>query len=177
MRKHITTRHCDSSQNMRGLFNGNQSEIQSNTDSSSFDQFGEFLLRQENSSEKVSTAGEHGWLDREFEGQLSVDVYETPDAVVIRSAIAGVRPEDLDIFFENEMLTIRGYRYLNEDIQEECYFYKECYWGGFSRSIILPVDVDTDDMSAALDNGVLTVVVGKHFEDKKIRIPIVENNS
>lgn len=110
--------------------------------------------------------------DENYEGQLSVDVYQTPNSIVIKSTIAGVKPEDVDIAIENDMLTIRGQRKIGEEIVEENYFYQECYWGGFSRSIILPVEVVTDKIDAALKDGVLTVTLPKAKKSKGISIKV-----
>jgi len=72
------------------------------------------------------------------------------------------------------MLTIRGKRFSQEEIREESYLIKECYWGGFSRSVILPVEVDAEKVEAALDNGVLTVVLPKAKSAKQISIKVKE---
>lgn len=96
------------------------------------------------------------WLDESYEGQLAVDVYQAGDEIVIKSTIAGVRAGDIDIDVNNDMVTIKGIRRDEEEPGSE-YFYRECYWGGFSRSIILPVDVRQEGVQATLKNGVLTV--------------------
>src|ERR1044072_1270007 len=82
------------------------------------------------------------------EGQLLVDVYERPDALIVRSLAAGVRPEDVEISIQDDMLTIRGKREESELIRDNQFFYKECYWGSFSRTIILPVHVAPDKIKA-----------------------------
>ncbi len=99
--------------------------------------------------------------DFEEEGQLSVDVYQDKDNIYIKSTIAGVEPDDLDITFDNDMITIRGKRQQDKSARPEDYFYQECYWGSFSRSIILPVDVDEDRIEATVKNGILTVILPK----------------
>lgn len=101
------------------------------------------------------------WLEQNFDGQLAIDVYQTPDSIVIKSTIAGVQPEDLDVTVNNDMVTIRGMRRQEETVDEKDYFFQECYWGGFSRSVVLPVDVDPDNVKAAMKNGVLTVTLPK----------------
>src|SRR4030042_2152976 len=75
------------------------------------------------------------------EGQLTIDVYQTDNDIVIKSTIAGVKPEDLDVSINNDMVTIRGDRKSEEKVETENYYYQECYWGTFSRSVILPVEV------------------------------------
>ncbi len=107
------------------------------------------------------TSPEHGWLNENFEGQLAVDVYQTDDTIVIQSTLAGVRVEDIDISVNNDMVTIRGIRQHEQGVPPQNYLYQECYWGGFSRSIILPNDVKSEKVSATLKNGILTVVLPK----------------
>ena len=115
------------------------------------------------------------WLGSDYdEGQLSIDVFETKDSLVVKSTIAGVKPNDIDISINNDMLTIRGRREIKEKIAEENYLIKECYWGGFSRSIILPIEVEVEKVEAALDNGVLTVVLPKAKSAKQFSIKVQE---
>jgi HSP20 family molecular chaperone IbpA len=97
----------------------------------------------------------------EQEGQLTVDVFQDDSNVVIQSTIAGVAPEDLDVSITNDMVTIRGERRQGFDAEEEDYFYQECYWGTFSRSIILPVEIDADRAEAKIKNGILTIRIPK----------------
>src|SRR3989344_4840 len=101
------------------------------------------------------------------EGQLAIDVYETPDEIVIKSPIAGVKPQDLDVGIEDSSVNIRGSRHDEEKIKAEDYFYQECYWGTFSRSIILPVEVDSDKAAATLKDGILTVRLPKIKKEKE----------
>ncbi len=119
--------------------------------------------QQEGSSEE--------WLS-EYEGQLTIDMYQTKDNVIIKSTIAGVKPEDIDVTIANDMVTIRGERKRDFEASSEDYFYQECYWGSFSRSVVLPVDVDIENVSADLKDGILTVVLPKAAKSKakKIRV-------
>lgn len=99
--------------------------------------------------------------DAEVEGQLTIDVYQTEEAIIIKSTIAGVVSEDLDISIDNDMVTIQGERRNCDEISEKDYYYQECYWGNFSRSVILPCDVKADEAQADLKNGILTIVLPK----------------
>ncbi|MFA6099176.1 MAG: Hsp20/alpha crystallin family protein [Patescibacteria group bacterium] len=111
------------------------------------------------------------WLDEEdYGGQLAVDVYQSEGEIVIKSTIAGVRPEDIDISVNNDMITVRGKRAKDHEVKEEDYFYRECYWGGFSRSIILPCEVKVDKIRATMKNGVLTVVLPKASKASKVTV-------
>jgi HSP20 family protein len=106
------------------------------------------------------------------EGQLSLDVYETDKSIVVKSTIAGVNPDDLDITIDNDMLTIRGKRHDESKGESRQYLYKECYWGAFSRSVILPMEVDPKKIDAALENGVLTVTLKKVKKSNKVGIKV-----
>ncbi len=115
------------------------------------------------------------WLGGDYdEGQLSIDVFQNPNSIIVKSTIAGVKPDDIDISINNDMLTIRGRREIQEQISEENYLIKECYWGGFSRSIILPVEVEVEKVEASLDNGVLTVILPKAKSAKQFSIKVRE---
>ncbi|MDP3764845.1 MAG: Hsp20/alpha crystallin family protein [bacterium] len=106
------------------------------------------------------------------EGQLTIDVYQTTDEMVIKSTIAGVKQDDLDITIATDMVTIQGSRRKDESISPEDYYYQELYWGPFSRSVILPQEVDTESAKASLKDGILTIRLPK-FErgrTKKLRI-------
>jgi len=106
------------------------------------------------------------------EGHLTIDVFQTEDEVVIQSTIAGVDTNDLDISVTNDMVTIKGKRQPEDKIKSSDYYWQELYWGPFSRSIILPVDVDADAAKASMKNGLLTIRLPKmdRIKTKKIRI-------
>lgn len=114
------------------------------------------------------------WLDEgeEFEGQLTLDVYQDEDNVIVKSTIAGVRPEDLEISINNEMLTIKGSRHKDFEVKEDDYFHQECYWGSFSRSVILPLEVETDKIDASLKDGILTIKLPKSRKAKARKIEV-----
>jgi HSP20 family protein len=119
-----------------------------------------------NMPEENFTPGDGG------EGQLTIDVYQTDNDIVIKSTIAGVKPEDLDVSINNDMVTIRGERKNEEQVSEENYYYQECYWGTFSRSVILPVDVLSEKSEASMKNGILTIRLPKAdtTRTKKIQV-------
>jgi len=120
-------------------------------------------------------APDENWMDEDFEeGQLSIDVYQTRDDIVVKSTIAGVKSEDIDISINNDMLTIRGKREMEELIREEDYLFRECYWGNFSRSVILPVEVQAEKIEATLENGILTIILPKAHTAKQISVKVKE---
>ena len=95
------------------------------------------------------------------EGQLTVDVYETDEALYIQAPVAGVRVKDIEVVLERDRITIRGKRSRTRDHKEANYFFRECYWGAFSRQIILPKEVNMEKAEAFFENGVLTVEIPK----------------
>lgn len=106
------------------------------------------------------------WLnyeETETEGQLAIDVFQTDKKIIIKSTIAGVKPEDLKISLHHDLLTIKGHRAVKEIVKDEDYLYRECYWGSFSRSIILPAEVDSRRVEAELESGVLTITLYKNI--------------
>ncbi len=104
-------------------------------------------------------------------GELAIDVYQTENELVIQSAIAGVKPEDLDISMERDILTIKGTR--QKPFEESGdYFTQECYWGPFSREVILPVEVDPDRTEATMKDGILTIRIPKILREKKRQIKV-----
>jgi len=119
--------------------------------------------------EKVETEKEKSWF--EPEGQLAIDVYQTESELVVQSAIAGIKPENLDISIESDVVTIRGKREKLFD-EEGNYFNQECYWGPFSREIILPVEVDPSRAKAAMREGILTIRIPKILRERKRKILI-----
>lgn len=111
------------------------------------------------------------WMT-DYEGALNIDMYQTKDNVIIKSTIAGVRPDDIDITVANDMVTIQGTRSREEKISDDNYFYQECYWGGFSRSVIVPVDIDSEQIEADLKDGILTVVIPKAAKAKTKKVKV-----
>ncbi|EKE15526.1 MAG: Small heat shock protein [uncultured bacterium] len=106
------------------------------------------------------------------EGQLTIDVYQTENDIIIKSTIAGVKPEDLDVTINNDMVIIKGERKNEEKITADNYYYQECYWGGFSRSVVLPVEIISDKAEASLKNGILTIKLPKADTTKSKKIQV-----
>lgn len=118
-----------------------------------------------------ASKGEEEWMN-DFEGQLNIDMFQTKDNVIIKSTIAGVRPEDIDITVANDMVSIKGARRKEDSIPQEDYFYQECYWGNFSRSVIVPVDIDSEQIEADLKDGILTVIIPKAAKAKTKKVKV-----
>jgi HSP20 family protein len=118
-------------------------------------------------------AAEEEWLEEEaVEGQLTVDVYQTPDEIVIRSIVAGVRPDDLDISISRDMVTVRGTREEHKEVSEDNYFHKELYWGSFSRTVLLPAEVEVEDAQANEKHGLLTIRLPKIDKEKQTKLKV-----
>jgi len=95
------------------------------------------------------------------EGQLALDVFQTENDIIIKAPIAGVDEKDINVSITDEVVTIQGERKEESTVEKENYFSQEIYWGGFSRSYILPVAVNADEAEASLKDGVLTIRIPK----------------
>lgn len=117
-------------------------------------------------------ADDENWDDEPVAGQLAVDVYETKEKLVVKGRVAGVNKNDLDVSISDNTLTIKGTLSSGTEENVENYFLQECYWGEFSRSIVLPVQVKEEEIEAVLKDGVLTISFAKVKQDtvKKIQV-------
>ena len=125
--------------------------------------------------EEVGEPVEDEWVETdEFPGQLAVDVYETNDKLVVKARTAGISKSDLDVSISDNILTISGVLSGGEDEQTTRWHIQECYWGEFSRTIALPVQVreDEDSVKAELKDGVLTIMFDKEKTEAPKRIAI-----
>lgn len=112
------------------------------------------------------------WLQTDAPGQLAVDVYQTKEDIVVVAPVPGVSKGDLDLSIVESTLTVRGTRKGDEEVRTSDYLVQECYWGEFSRSIILPVQVNEEEAEAELKDGMLTVKIPKTEQDKVKKISI-----
>ncbi len=113
------------------------------------------------------------WDDTdELPGQLAVDVYETADKLIIKARTAGIERKDLDVSINDNILTISGVLNSGEDDKATQWHIQECYWGEFSRTIALPVQVKESGVEAVLKDGVLTISFEKEKVAAPTRIPI-----
>src|SRR3989338_1788440 len=100
-------------------------------------------------------------LPQDEEGQLTIDVWQTPEEIMVQAIVGGVRLDDLDVEVTHDMVTLRGKREKQREVSGNDYFYQELYWGAFSRSILLPQEVDADEAQATIKNGLLTIHLPK----------------
>lgn len=125
---------------------------------------GSISLRQDKAPENAEKVGELNavWGEEDSaDGELAVDVYQTPSEIVIKTMVSGVRPEDLQISITREMVTIRGKRESLPEVEPEDYFQRELYWGSFSRTILLPAEIDVEEAEAIEKHGLLTLRLPK----------------
>ena len=125
--------------------------------------------------ERNIEVGTHSMEDTDDEGELTVDIYDEEDAIVIQSTVAGVKPENLDVSITDDTITIRGRRIRPESVDDSRYYYKELFWGGFSRSIILPEPVEENATEATLQHGLLTVKLQKRKQGVTQKIKVKMN--
>lgn len=111
-------------------------------------------------------------VEEQEEGQLAVDVYATDTSYVIESAIAGVKGEDIDVSITIDSVTINGKRSKEDKDSNKEYLCQECFWGKFTRTVILPQEIDADRAVASFKNGILRIVLPKIIRDKpkKLRV-------
>ena len=119
-------------------------------------------------------ADEADWLEEEASvpGQLAVDVYQTKDDIYVVAPVPGVSRDNIDLSIVETTLTIRGTRQQTDKVRKSDYYVQECYWGEFSRSIILPVEVQEEEAEAELKDGMLTVKIPKAEQNKVKKINI-----
>lgn len=113
--------------------------------------------------------------EEQGEAQLTVDVYQNDDSIVIRALVAGVRPDDLDVSITRDMVTISGRRVEQKEVQEDDYVYRELFWGAFSRTIVLPAEVDVDAAEALEKHGLLTIKLPKLNKDRQTKLKVRGN--
>ena len=113
------------------------------------------------------------WIEEESdEAELAVDVYQTPDEIIVQTMVAGVKPEDISLDITRDILTIRGKREENRNVDEENYFTKELYWGKFSRTISLPQEIEPEEVEAVEKHGLLTIKMQKVDKGKRNTIRV-----
>jgi len=105
-------------------------------------------------------------------GELSVDVINTPNEIVIKAMVAGVKPQDLDIQISRDMVTIIGTREESSEVSEQDYYHKELYWGSFSRNILLPEEVDVEAAEAKEKHGLLEIKLPKIDKGRKTKLQV-----
>lgn len=120
-----------------------------------------------------AAATEDSWEEDEaMPGQLAVDVYETADRLIVKARTAGVNKQDLDVSISDGILTISGTLSSGDESEALQWHIQECYWGEFSRTVALPVQVKEDEVEAVLKDGVLTIGFTKVKQEQARKIQI-----
>ena len=113
------------------------------------------------------------WLDDDTEeGQLTIDLYQTPTEIIIKTMVAGVKPEDLDISITRDMITIKGKRETERFVKDEDYLHQELYWGSFSRAIMLPAEIEVEEAEAIEKHGLLMLRLPKIDKNKQTKLRV-----
>jgi HSP20 family protein len=110
--------------------------------------------------------------EAEAEGELAVDVYQTPTHIIVKAMIAGVRPEDLDVAITRDMVTLKGKREKHTEGGGSDYFFQELYWGSFARTIVLPQEIEIEGAEATEKHGLLSIKLPKVDKGKQTKLKI-----
>ncbi len=142
-----------------------------------FDEEDEFAEEDEfeskKESKKIQVTNEKEWEQEEEQiGELSVDVYQTGNDIVVQAMVAGVRPEDLNVDITRDTVTIGGSRKESKTVRDEDYVTQELYWGSFSRTIALPEEVDPDEAEATEKHGLLILKLPKIDKNRQTKLKI-----
>lgn len=125
---------------------------------------------------KGKKGAKENWMEEDNdEGQLTVDVYQNADEIVIKTMIAGVKPEDLDISITRDMVTIKGAREETREANDGDYFTRELYWGSFSRTILLPQEIEVEAAEAIEKHGLLVIKLPKVDKGRQTKLKVKSN--
>ena len=113
------------------------------------------------------------WINDE--DKLPLDVYQDDSYIYLKSPVPGANVKDIDITIDNDLITVRVHRQ-EETIDQEDFFFQECFWGSLSRSIILPAEIDANAVQAKLSNGILTITLPKLNHSSGIKIPVKDQD-
>lgn len=121
---------------------------------------------------KNGAAKADDWSEEQAEGQLAVDVYQTPTHIVVKTMVAGVKPEDLDVSITRDMVTVKGKRERQVEVGDQDHFFQELYWGAFSRTILLPQEVEVEGAEAVEKHGLLIIRLPKIDKSKQAKLKV-----
>ena len=130
----------------------------------------------EDEEEDLEVEEKSDWINNApEEGELTVDVYQNPNEIIIKSMVAGVKPEDLDVSITRDMVTIKGKRETERTVSDDDYFHRELYWGTFSRNIVLPQEIDVDGAEAIEKHGLLILRLPKLDKHRSTKLKVRGN--
>ncbi len=124
------------------------------------------------STEEESEDAQEWAATEEEPSELSVDVYQTGDEIVVKAMTAGVKPEDLDIDISRDMVVITGHRKEGSMAETGDYLTQELFWGSFTRTIMLPEEIDPETTIATEKNGLVIIRLPKLDKKKKTKIRV-----
>lgn len=128
---------------------------------------------QESRSINISDSDKPGIFEEsEEEAQLTVDVYQTSSEIVIKTMVAGVKPEDLDVSITRDSVTVHGERSEDRTVSGDDYIHRELYWGSFSRTIELPEEIDVDGAEAVEKHGMLILRLPKLDKNRQTKLRV-----
>ncbi len=136
---------------------------------------------EQNEAEHYDQPEEQDWDDQgdmetsQQEGELPVDMYQTNDAIIIKALVAGVSPSDLDISITRDMVTIRGVREEYQETNDDNYYHRELFWGGFTRTLVLPEEVVIDEAEAQEKHGLLEIRLPKLDKHRSTQLKVRSN--
>ena len=110
--------------------------------------------------------------EEDQEAELSLDVYQTENEIIVQTMIAGVHPDNLSINITRDSISIKGKREENQSIDKENYFVQELYWGTFSRSISLPEEVNLEEAEAIEKHGLLIIKLPKIDKNRETKLKV-----
>ena len=122
--------------------------------------------------EQIVPQSNQSSYEEEEEGQLTVDVYETSSSIIIKTMVAGVKPDDLDVSITRDSVTIRGKREEDRTVSSDDYFHRELYWGTFSRTITLPEEIDVEESDAVEKYGLLILTMPKLDKHRQTKLKV-----
>ena len=122
--------------------------------------------------EGLGDNGKDSKLEEDQEAELTIDLYQTHNEIIIQTMIAGVHPDNLSINITRDTITIRGKREEDQSIDKENYFVRELYWGTFSRSISLPEEVNPEEAEAIEKHGLLIIKLPKIDKNKETKLKV-----
>ena len=117
-------------------------------------------------------AGQIGALCEENDGELAIDVYDAGDKIIVQTMVAGVEPDDLDVSITRDTITVRGTRREAAETIKENYHHKELYWGSFSRTVLLPAEIDIEESEAVEKHGLLILTLPKIDKERKAKLKV-----
>ena len=142
------------------------------TGSVKVDDFDDDVIHEEHDEYSKPSANIPEHEEQHDMGQLSVDVINQPDEIIIRAIVAGVKPHELDVQISRDMVIITGTREEEKEIEDHDYYHRELHWGSFSRKILLPEEIDVELSNANEKHGLLELHLTKIDKNKKTKLQV-----